>query len=133
MASVLNQSCVVWDSGLTCENKKDLEQTQKTFVKLVLEEHYETYQKALKLLHLETLEARRKTLFLSFIKQSLADGKLRDLFSLIKKHHPPPLRILCKIFHESKGGGGGGVRGALTRTEPEGVKKGILDSRIPTF
>ena len=46
--SVLDQSCVVWDSGLTCENKKDLERTQKTFVKLVLEEDYQTYEKGLK-------------------------------------------------------------------------------------
>ena len=83
--SVLDQSCVVWDSGLTCENRKDLERTQKTFAKLVLEEDYETYQKALKLLHLETLEARRKTLSLSFIKRSLSDGKLRDLFPLRQK------------------------------------------------
>ena len=57
------------------------------FVKLVLEEDYETHQKALKLLHLETLEARRKTLSLSFIKQSFADRKLRDLFPQRKKHH----------------------------------------------
>ena len=85
--SVLDQSCVVWNSGLTCQNIKDLERTQKTFVKLILEEDYETYQKALKLLHLETLEARRKTLSLSFIKRSLADGKLRDLFPVRKKHH----------------------------------------------
>ena len=46
--SVLDQSCVVWDSGLTCEYKKDLERTQKTFVKLVLEEDYQTYEKGLK-------------------------------------------------------------------------------------
>ena len=85
--SVLDQSCVVWDSGLTTENRKDLERTQKTFVKLILEEDYDTYSKALKTLHLETLETRRKTLSLSFIKRSLADGKLRDLFPLRKKNH----------------------------------------------
>ena len=33
--SVLDQSCVVWDSGLTAENKAHLERTQKTFSKLV--------------------------------------------------------------------------------------------------
>ena len=62
--SVLDQSCVVWDSGLTTENRKDLERTQNIFVKLILEENYDTYLKALKTLHLETLE----TLSLSFIK-----------------------------------------------------------------
>ena len=36
--SVLDQSCVVWNSVLTEENKLDLERTQKTFTNLVLEE-----------------------------------------------------------------------------------------------
>ena len=80
--SVLDQSCVVWDSGLTAENKADLERTQKTFTKLVLEEDYKTYPKALQALQLETLEKRRKTLTLSFVKRSLSDGKLRVLFPL---------------------------------------------------
>ena len=85
--SVLDQSCVVWDSGLTTENKADLERTQKTFTKLVLEEDYKTYPKALQALQLETLEKRRKTLTLSFIKRSLSDGTLRDLFPLRRKPH----------------------------------------------
>ena len=85
--SVLDQSCVVWHSGLTEENRSDLERTQKTFAKLVLEEDYETYEKALATLHLETLESRRITLSLSFPKRSLADGKLRDLFPLRRKEH----------------------------------------------
>jgi hypothetical protein len=85
--SVLDQSCVVWDSGLTAENKADLERTQKTFTKLVLEEDFETYPKALQALQLETLEKRRKTLTLSFVKRSLSDGKLRDLFPIRRKSH----------------------------------------------
>ena len=84
--SVLDQSCVVWDSGLTEENRTDLEQTQKTFVKFVLEEDYQTYERGLQTLQLETLEKRRKTLTLTFVKQSLSDGKLRDLFPLRKKN-----------------------------------------------
>ena len=36
--SVLDQSCVLWDSGLSMENKSDLERTQKAFAKLVLQE-----------------------------------------------------------------------------------------------
>ena len=31
--SVLEQSCVLWDSGLTKENIEDLERTQKSFTK----------------------------------------------------------------------------------------------------
>ena len=41
---VLDQSWVVWHSGLMEENRSDLERTQKTFIKLVLEEDYETYR-----------------------------------------------------------------------------------------
>ena len=78
--SVLEQSCVVWSSGLTNENKMDLERTQKTFCKLVLEENYSTYYEALLTLRLQTLEERRKTLTLRFVKRSLSDGKLHDLF-----------------------------------------------------
>ena len=83
--SVLEQSCVVWSSGLTNENKMDLERTQKTFCKLVLEENYSTYYEALLTLRLQTLEERRKTLTLRFVKRSLSDGKLRDLFPKRKK------------------------------------------------
>ena len=42
--NILEQTCVVWDSGLTQENIRDLERTQKTFVKLLLEENYRNYE-----------------------------------------------------------------------------------------
>ena len=45
--SILEQSCVIWDSGLTQENRNDLERTQKTFLKLILEEDYGNYNNAL--------------------------------------------------------------------------------------
>ena len=78
--SVLDQSYVLWDSGLTLENENDLERTQKSFAKLVLQEKYTNYFEALDLLGLQTLKLRRKTLTLRFIKRSLADGHFRDLF-----------------------------------------------------
>ena len=85
--SVLEQSCMVWDSGLSIENETDLERTQKTFVKLVLQEEYKNYFQGLKALGLETLKKRRKALTLRFIKQSLADGKLHKYFPLRRKQH----------------------------------------------
>ena len=99
--SVLEQSCVVWSSGLTNENKMDLERTQKTFCKLVLEENYSTYYEALLTLRLQTLEERRKTLTLRFVKRSLSDGKLRDLFPKRKNHHDMKTRSNAKyeVFH----------------------------------
>ena len=85
--SVLEQSCMVWDSGLTLENETDLERTQKTFAKLVLQEDYKNYFQALKTLGLETLKQKRKSLTLRFVRQSLADGKLHNLFPLRRKQH----------------------------------------------
>ena len=85
--SVLEQSCIVWDSGLTNENQMNLERTQKTFFKMVLEEKYSTYYEALLTLRLQPLEERRKTLTLRFVKRSLYDGKLRDLFPKRNKQH----------------------------------------------
>ena len=83
--SILEQSCMVWDSGLTEENRRDLERTQKTFTKLVLGEKYSTYSEACKILSLEMLGERRKKLTLDFVKQSILNGKMLDL--LPKKKH----------------------------------------------
>ena len=85
--SVLDQSCVVWGSGLTKENEDDLERTQKTFAKLVLGDSYTTYFEALKTLQLDPLNLRREKLTLGFVKRSLADGKLWNLFPIRKKPH----------------------------------------------
>ena len=85
--SVLDQSCVVWDSSLTQENIENLEWTQKTFCKLVLEESYKSYENALSTLNLTTLSDRRKALTLRFAKEGLKKGKLHDLFPLNKKSH----------------------------------------------
>ena len=84
--SLLEQSCDVWDSGLTQENKIDLERTQKTFCKMILEENYLAYPQALKTLRHQSLEQRRKMLTLRFAKRSLSDGKHRDLFPQRKKN-----------------------------------------------
>ena len=87
--SLLEQSCAVWNNGLTAENEADLErtQTEKTFCKMVLGEKYQSYFESLTLLNLQTLKSRRDTLTLRFAKQSLADGKLREYFPLRRKQH----------------------------------------------
>ena len=60
--SVLKQSCVVWHSSLTQENREDIERTQKTFCKLILQEKYKDYENALLKLNLVTLENKRQEL-----------------------------------------------------------------------
>ena len=99
--SILEQTCVVWDSGLTKENIQDLERTQKTFVKLILEENYKNYQCSLQTLQLETLEERRKNISLNFAKTSIADGHFSDLFPIRNKTHPMKKRKIkkFKVFH----------------------------------
>ena len=67
--SVLEQSCVVWGTSLTQENIENLERTQKTFAKLVLEEKYKNYEDALILLNLDSLETRRKEMCIKFAKK----------------------------------------------------------------
>ena len=51
--SILEQSCVVWHSSLTEENKKDLERVQKSAVKIMLGKKYQDYESALMLVDLE--------------------------------------------------------------------------------
>ena len=94
--SILEQTCVVWDSGLTNQNIEDLERTQKTFVKLLMEEDYKNYTSSLKFLSLETLESRRKKISVNFAKNSIIDGHFRDLFSKRTKTHHMETRKLEK-------------------------------------
>ena len=78
--------CVLWDS-LTAENRNDLERTQKTFCKLVLEEDYRNYNQALDFLQIQTLEDRRKELTLKFAEVGILSGALSDLFHRKRKAH----------------------------------------------
>ena len=85
--SVLEQTCAVWSSSLTQDNKDDLERTQKTFVKLVLKERYKNYENALMILNLDSLEIRRNQLNLKFAQSGIKNDKLKDLFPINDKHH----------------------------------------------
>ena len=58
--SVLDQSCVLWGSGLTLENEQDLERTQKTFARLVLQENFTSYNEALEKLGLQNKKKTEK-------------------------------------------------------------------------
>ena len=77
--SILEQSCTVWNSGLTEENAKDIERVQKSALKLILAEKYQNYENALNILELETLEDRRKNLCLEFAKKCLKNEKMKSL------------------------------------------------------
>ena len=85
--NILEQSCVVWDSALTQENISDMERTQKSFCKLVLQDKYDTYENSLFYLDLDSLENRRKILNTRFAEQGILNGNLSDLFPLNEKKY----------------------------------------------
>ena len=83
--SVAEQSCVVWHSSLTEEQIMDIERTQKVALRIILQEHYETYQNALNLTKLETLSSQRKTLCLRFAQSCLKSEYNLDMFPMNTK------------------------------------------------
>ena len=83
--SLLEQSAVVWNSGLTEENKSDLERVQKTCLKIIYRENYNNYNSALKTANLQNLSERRKKLCLKFAKNCLRNESTKDMFPL-KRH-----------------------------------------------
>ena len=98
--SILEQSCTVWNSGLTEENAKDIERVQKSALKLILAEKYQNYENALNILELETLASRRKTLCLEFAKKCLKNVKMKCLFSEnVKIHEMKTKREKFKVNH----------------------------------
>ena len=58
----------------------DLERTQKSFCKMVLEKNYVNYESALLKLNLTTLEERRSTLNLKFAQNSIKNQNMRHIF-----------------------------------------------------
>ena len=85
--SKLEYGCKVWHSGLTKQNRNDIERIQKSSCKIILGKNYTTYKKALKDLRMESLHDRRERLNLNFAKQSLKIPVMKKLFPLkISKH-----------------------------------------------
>ena len=74
--SKLEQSAVVWHSGLTLRAKNDLERVQKSALKLILRDKYLNYKDALDVIGIDSLEKRRENLCLKFAKACLRNEKL---------------------------------------------------------
>ena len=81
--SILEQSAVVWHSGLSEENKQDLSRVQKSACKIILKNNYQDYENALNILDLETLNERRHKLCETFAKKCVTNGTIS--FPLIDK------------------------------------------------
>ena len=87
VGSQLEQSASVWHSALTQENKDDIERVQKSALKIILQEKYHHYKKALALLDIETVENRREDLCLNFARKGFKNKKLSKIFPLNNKTH----------------------------------------------
>ena len=82
--AILEQSCVVWGSSLTCGQEFDLERVQKVALRIILDDNYLSYQHALDLTGLPTLKERRAQLSLTFAKKCVKNEKTVDMFPLRK-------------------------------------------------
>ena len=78
--SLLEQSCVVWNSMLTEQNINDLERVHKTVLKLILKNEYLDYNNALLKLDLPTLSQRRKYLCENFALKNINNEKMKHHF-----------------------------------------------------
>ena len=85
--SILEQSCLVWHSSLTQENRDDLERIQKSAIRIIIGKHYLNYKDGLKKVGIDSLEDRRITLCTKFAKNCLKNKKTETMFPLRKKIH----------------------------------------------
>ena len=83
--NALEQSCVIWHSNLTEENKTDLERIQKNACRIILGNQYVNYEESLKRLNLATLSERREKLALRFALNCTENEKTKKLFPLKRR------------------------------------------------
>ena len=90
--SIVEQSAVVWHSGLSSKNKKDIERVQKAAVRVIMGNKYQGYEQALKFLKLDSLKERRVKMALTFAKRSLKLEHFSKLFPLNESNHLMSMR-----------------------------------------
>ena len=78
--SVLEYSCVVWHSRLTCDQSMKIERVQKICLRIILAEMYVSYDAALEMSGLDSLESRREQRCLNFARKCLKNSKHMKLF-----------------------------------------------------
>ena len=90
--SLLEQSCVVWNTSITKEDRINLERVQKSAVKIILNKTDVNYRKALMELDLKSLEERRNELCLRFATKCTNNDETKQLFPKATKMHHMKLR-----------------------------------------
>ena len=89
--SLLEYCSVVWHSRLTVEDIQVLERVQKTSLRIILGDNYESYPSALEACNLKTLYERREERSLKFAHKCLKHPVNKRLF---------PLNSNCHTLHE---------------------------------
>ena len=96
--SILEQSCVVWSSSITIEEKEDLERVQKVSLRMILKNRYKDYDNALNLAGLEKLSQRRVQLCLNFARKCVKNPKTSHMFPLNPTSHTMVNRETPRYF-----------------------------------
>ena len=78
--SVVEQSCVVWGSAITEQEKLDIERIQKTSLKIIYKADYISYENALTLSKLPSLTERRAKLMLKFALKCVKNERTATMF-----------------------------------------------------
>ena len=65
----------VWHNSLTVSNRNDIERIQKSAMKVIFKNDYQSYEKSLRVLKMERLHERRERLSLSFVEKCLKHEK----------------------------------------------------------
>ena len=74
----------VWHRSLTEDNKSDLERIQKSALRIILGNKYQSYKEALGSLGLETLTNRKEILFRKFAEKCLQVKQMKTI--ILMKH-----------------------------------------------
>ena len=77
---ILEYASVVWHSGLTSENRSNIERVQKCALAIILGKDYISYENAMSALNLESLGRRREKLCIKFAKKSFLSEKFLSWF-----------------------------------------------------
>ena len=78
--SILEFNCCVWHFSITKTESEDIERVQKIACKIILKDHYSTYDDALTTLGIQKLDKRRLMLCTRFVKKCLKFDKSKDMF-----------------------------------------------------
>ena len=80
------QGVAIWNSGLTKREEKELEKVQKVAFKIVLGEHYISYDVACTLLNISPLQYRRVDLCTKFAIKLYSSPRSNEFFTPAEKN-----------------------------------------------